>query len=131
MATFRIPRPVNQELGGNSDELVGKLVALRPEGTVTVNTSFGSSPAARVTAVSVTESGYEAMGLRLIFWSEVRKALKALPEGEWIVGTITSVPQANHPDRTVYVIEAPEEDSISMLSRALDAYETDERLGRV
>lgn len=131
MATFRIPRPANQELGGNSDELVGQFVALRNEGTVSVNTTYGQQEAVRATAVAVTEDGYKALGLRLIYWSEIRKALSGLDAGEWIVGTVTSVPQASHPDRNVFVLAKDEEFTPEQILASLDRYEADEKMGVV
>lgn len=122
MASYTIPRSVDTEIAGPSSELVGKLVALRVEGTAQINTTYGVAPATRVTAVEITKSGPVSLGLRLIFWSQVRKAL-GQTEATWTVGRITVTPQSNDPDRTVYLLEPPADKELPLIAPALDAFE--------
>lgn len=127
MANFSIPRATNQELAGNSDELVGKLVALRSEGVAKIKTEFGVAPATRTTAVAIGTDGYENMGLRLIFWSAVQETMAK--GAEWVVGRIVQVPQAQNPDRTVYVMEQPAADEYPLIDPALDSFLAAEATG--
>lgn len=127
MANYTIARPTNQEIAGNSDELVGRLVGLRSDGVIQVDTKFGKAPATRVTAVELSSDGFENMGLRLIFWSQIQRALNGA--AGWVVGRIASVDQTTHEDRVVYVLEPPTADEIPFIGSALDAYEAAEAHG--
>jgi hypothetical protein len=117
MSGYSVPRTVDSEIAGPSSELVGKLVLLRSEGVATIGTSFGPAPATRVTAYEATKKGAVAMGLRLIFWTGVQKAL-AEADTDWFAGRIEVVPQANDPERTIYVVMPPADSDIPLLDAA-------------
>jgi len=117
MSSYSMPRAVDSEIAGPSSELVGKLVFLRSEGVVTVGTSFGPAPTTRVTAYEATKKGAVSMGLRLIFWTGVQEAL-AKSEEPWLAGRIQVIPQANDPERTIYVLTRPDASEIPLLDAA-------------
>jgi hypothetical protein len=126
MARFRITsnRP-DEDIAGKSTDLVGQLVALRPEGTVTVKTEYGPTEVSRARVLNLDEGTH--MGLYLIFWDSVKAELAdvaADPETDWLVGVPTVKPQAKDPSRTFYEIQVPEgfdpdnaEDVINMFER--------------
>ena len=79
-----------------ADELFERLIALRPMGTVTLETSVGVSDATECQVIEVTQDGAAVdLGVRSIFWTYIRRQLgRATPDVPWIAGTLTKSGQA-------------------------------------
>ena len=112
MTTFAIPAPANTELAGPMNDLAGELIALKPlGGEITVNTSYGPQTAVRVQVVEPL-SGTN-LGVRLLFWSQMRRQVleNASKDIDYSVGIIREDVQVNNPDRTLFTLTAPDDDT--------------------
>ena len=127
MARFIAVQDNDTELGGNMGDLLDTPLAINILDfgrEVEVNTDeFGKNAALRVRVLNA-ETG-EDYGVRLVFWSGVRRQLRETSERgiEWAVGQIVHEPQLANPDRSIYrLVNAPV--SNEQVGRIIDEFES-------
>lgn len=130
MARFASPSDL-QAIDFYSDELVGKVVALKAleTETETIPTKWGNREGLRVLAVAVNPDGTAFSGKTLSYWQVVnRSVLKALSEGhDYAVGVVTASPQKGDPTRTTVELIDPSPDEMDVIESAVDDYERNRR----
>jgi hypothetical protein len=99
-----------------ADELVGRVVAIRPLRRETVDTKLGQAEAIYSQVVEISDDGTPVdHGEAPIFWTVVRRQLaKATPESPWVVGRLVLDGQA-------YRLDPVDGDALAAAGRALDA----------